>query len=459
MKISLLNLLFFLFAGLSYSDIAFGKVTGMGKSEDESEGAGESEKKVCCNNHAKKPIFPSNVANYDCSQLKTFGAERCNEVWGGYTCAWETGKQCKKPVGPCQRVTHYESHHQHSIDVGRCEGLCKKKECGVTDYSFVEIKTPETIQRVRVIESCSCDKCIAIPNNDIVEIPVGKCKGNCNTKQKTTVCKAGIDDDFDVTNGLEVSNPSSLLLSGFLNGCSGGIQNGFDVFTNDRCFGHTFTDCLQKGPCNLQQAHLRICMRAAQVSLTQTDSLILGVNGNPLWGKSLPILNGGTWNPDETLCLDLDLDNLPIDSASILSMVGSVGHLDVGVQDDTAVDYLVLKLKYEDCQKCVPTSTSISTLYQDSGVTNYENIKDCDCVDVSKCHRADKFEVHYPGTKYETLVDKGQCIGGCQKHMRCLPEEVSTGEIKSPEGSKKISKIKSCKCSKILWNGFAEILK
>ena len=266
----------------------------------------------------------------------------------------------------------------------------------------------------------------------------------------------GINDNFDVNNGLEASNPSALLLSGYLSSCSSGVQNGFDVFTNDRCFGHTFTNCLQEGACPLQKATLRICLQAAQVSLTQTDSLVLGVNGSPLWAKSLPILNGGTWNPGEILCLDLDLDNLPIDSASILSMVGSVGHLDVAVQDDTAVDYLELKIEYEDCQKCIPVSTSISTLYQESGVTNYVNIKDCDCINVSKCQRVDKFEVHYPGTKYETLVDKGQCIGRCPLFMRCQPDEVSTGEIDGPEGKKKISKIKSCKCSKISWNGLAE---
>lgn len=435
----LLNLLLFISVGLS-----------LGAKEP------VADKNVCCVDHPKKTTSPSYVANYDCSQLKDFGSDRCNEVWGGGTCIWNTGKMCKVTKIKCQRVSYYETHYQHSVDVGRCNGNCKKNKCKVKDYSSITLKTETGAKKVRVIKSCECDSCLAVTRNKIVEIPVGKCKGDCNTLPNNIMCRAGISDDFDVSNGLEISSPSSLLLSGFLSDCSGGVQNGFDVFTNDRCFGHTFTECLQKRKCPLQSGALHICMQAAPVSLTQTDSLILGINGSPLWGKSLPILNGGTWNPGEILCLDLDLDNLPIDGVSILSIVDSVGHLDVGVQDDTAVDYLVLKIQYEECQKCIPVSTSISTLYQDSGITNYVNIKECECVDVSKCQRLELLEVHYPGTKYETVVDKGQCQGGCPRFMRCQPNEVSVGEIDSPEGSKKISKIKSCKCSKIPWNGFAD---
>lgn len=417
------------------------------------------DKNYCCLDHPQKPTTPSNIANYDCSQLKPFGKERCNKVWSGNTCIWKSGKSCKSVKIKCQRVAHYESHYQQSINVGKCVGDCKqeKSKCQALDHSYVSVKSEIDNKVVRVVKSCECDTCYTETRNKIVEIPVGNCHGECNTQQTDRVCRAGQEDNFDTSDGLEASSPSSLLLSGFLSGCSSGIQNGFDVFTNDRCFGHTFTNCLQKGVCPLQHANLHICMRAAQVSLTQTDSLILGVNGSPLWGKSLPLLNGGTWNPDETLCLDLDLDNLPIDGASIISIVDSVGHLDVGVQDDTAVDFLILKLKYEDCQKCIPVSTSISTLYQDTGITNYVNIKECDCINVSKCSRVDKFELHYPGTKYETLVDKGQCIGGCSRFMRCKPDEVSVGEIESPEGHKTVSKISSCKCSKISWNGLAKL--
>ena len=72
--------------------------------------------------------------------------------------------------------------------------------------------------------------------------------------------------------------------------CSAGVQSGFDIFTDNRCFGHTFSDCFVQGPCPLRRAKLEICLQAANVPLTHTDSMMLGVNGNGLWGQSLVTL-------------------------------------------------------------------------------------------------------------------------------------------------------------------------
>jgi len=418
---------------------------------------GVTEDKVktkCCIDHPDKPITPLNIANYDCSQLLIHGKNRCNEVWGGGTCIWKNGKVCKNQNIGCKRLPYYETHNQQSIDVGLCKGNCKDQtKCKPSEYEYKELSDTEG-QQIRIIKKCNCGECSAIPHSKLVEIPVGKCEGECN-EQKSKICQTGIIDNFSNSNGLEVSNPSTLLLTGILSTCSAGVQNGFDHFIDNRCFGHTFTNCFQQGNCPLRHASLRICMRAAQVSLTNTDSLILGVNGAAVWSKGLPSLNFGSWNPDDTLCLDLDLGNLPIDGANILNIIGSVGHLDVVVQDDSAVDYLTLKIQYEDCEKCLPTSTTINTLYHDNGITNYINIKDCDCINMTECHRAEYFEVHYPGTIFETIVDKGQCVGKCSKFLRCAPNKVIYSKIKAPEGSKEISKIDSCACTKIPWNGLA----
>jgi hypothetical protein len=303
-----------------------------------------------------------------------------------------------------------------------------------------------------VIQECGCDNCIAVPKQDIIEVDVGECYGKC-TKQENKKCIAGVMDNFDQTN-TEVSNPSTLLVANYLNGCSAGIQSGFDIFTDNRCFGHTFTGCFQQGECDIKSATLDICLQAAQVPLTNTDGMILGVNGVPLWGISLPVLNGGTWNPGEILCTTLDLSNLPNGGTTILGTVSATGHLDVGVQDDSAVDYLVLSIEYEKCEQCLPTHMSISSLYSEKGVQHIGNIKECDCANVNKCHRHNYFETYFGGTKYETVIDKGQCVGRCPK-MRCVPD-ISSGSILGPYGETKIDKIKSCECKPIIWNGFAE---
>ena len=107
---------------------------------------------------------------------------------------------------------------------------------------------------------------------DVIEVDVGACHGKC-TEQQSRECVGGVMDNFNPTNN-ELSNPSTLLLSNYLNGCSAGVQTGFDVFIDNRCFGHTFIGCFQQG--NVMLNHkLDICMQAAQVPLTNTDGMML----------------------------------------------------------------------------------------------------------------------------------------------------------------------------------------
>ena len=129
-----------------------------------------------------------------------------------------------------------------------------------------------------------------------------------------------------------------------------------------------------------------MCIQAAQVSLTNTDSLRLGTNGVGLWGVSLPLLNGGSWNPNDNLCLTLDLNNLN-GGVSILNNVIMNGHLDVLVQDDTAVDFLTLTTEYIGCEVCLPVEHSVHSFHSSLGLQRFRHIRDCDCLDVLKCHR------------------------------------------------------------------------
>jgi hypothetical protein len=402
--------------------------------------------KSCCLEHKNKPDNPLEIANYDCSILTSFGDERCNQVYGGNVCKWGYGNSCNSKK--CNRLSKYELHYGKYIDVGYCDGECKDDtdSCNPLKYSNMQIGESS----IKVIKECTCESCGTVPLYTNVEIGVDKCKGDCNV-QKNNICSSGVNDNFSSSNGIEPSQPSLSMISGILSGCSAGIQSGFDIFVDNRCFGHTFTNCFSQGECPLKSANLKICMRAANVFLTNTDSLVLGINGGGLWGIGLPTLNGGTWNQNEQLCLDLNLENLPGTGANILLDIQMSGHLDVMVQDDTAVDFLELSIQYEKCQKCIPSLSSMSHLYSNGKTTDYLSSDDCDCVDINECKRYDHFVTYYEGTMYETNINIGQCLGKCSNYLRCN-SVYGKKMIKSPEGSRTIQTIEKCECGKLTWN-------
>jgi hypothetical protein len=402
----------------------------------------------CCLDHPNKLLDTLEMANYNCSILTPFGKQRCNRVYGSRVCKWANGGKCNK--NECQRKPNYQMHFGKYVDVGMCEGLCKEDEtsCGPNAYSLYTV--PGTENDIAILKDCICDSCNAVPITTNLEINVDRCKGNCND-QKDVVCSAGVNDQFSNLNGLEPSNPSSALLSGMLSGCSAGVQPGFDFFADNRCFGHTFSECLNEGECPLRGANLQICMRAANVFLTNTDSLVLGINGVGLWGQGLPALNGGTWNQGEDMCLDLNLANLPGSGANILLDIQMAGHLDVMVQDDTAVDFVTLSLEYEKCQRCIPKQTTLSHFYSNEGVIDFMSAEDCDCVGIGGCERFDHFITYFEGTMFEKTVNVGQCLGKCSNNLRCNSVFGLTS-LKAPEGVRNIKIVEKCDCGKITWN-------
>lgn len=443
-------------------------------------------KEGCCKNKNNRDIDPPSLANYDCSQLDNFGPERCNQVYDGKACNWEFGKKChvEEALIKCSRFSYYEKHFGKSIDVGRCIGGCKNTEekCKVKDYYYIksgeigdfkydtfnddgsyeepDLKLSEegqTDKYVRVIKSCDCSDCDVVKYGKTIEIEQGRCVGDCNQHRQKR-CLAGVRDNFSTSNGLESSSPSSLLLNNYLSMCSAGVQNGFDQFVNDRCFGHTFTNCAINTECKIKSAYLDICLMAAQVPLTHTDSLALGFNGVIAWGKSMPSLNSGTWNPGDTLCMTMDLDNLPIDGASVLGNLDAIGHLDVAVQDDTAVDFLELTVNYEECEKCIPKAANHNALIVDSNIKYFRNVNECDCANLDSCERRDFYVTYYPGTILEKSINIGLCMGKCNSKNRCLPDEtqdLNVISLDSDDRYSKVTKIISCKCKKLTWNGNA----
>jgi len=399
--------------------------------------------KGCCINHKDKP---SEVLNYDCSMLNQFGSERCNTVYGGNVCKWVNTNMCN--TKKCGRLTKYEIHYGKKVDVGLCSGSCKAPQTECSPLTYTQIQFGDNY--VNSIKECKCDGCVSVPTYTNIEISTNICNGNCN-KQKDRTCIAGKSDNFLTSDGSEPSSPSSALVSGLLAGCSAGIQSGFDIFADNRCFGHTFNNCFSNGECPLKNAYLKMCLKAANVFLTNTDSLVLGINGLALWGHGLPVLNGGTWNQHDQMCLELDLSNLPGTNDNILNDIQSVGHLDVMVQDDTAVDFLNLTLQYVQCNKCIPKLSSMSHLYSNGQVNDYTKNENCNCVSINECKKYDHIMTYYEGTQYETNINIGQCHGGCSKHLRCKAYN-SKKKIKSPEGIRIINVIEKCDCAKLTWN-------
>ena len=60
------------------------------------------QQKACCIDHPNKPSSPANIANYDCSQLLPFGADRCNQVRRGDAGGCGLGGEKEEEGLPCR---------------------------------------------------------------------------------------------------------------------------------------------------------------------------------------------------------------------------------------------------------------------------------------------------------------------------------------------------------------------
>lgn len=282
-----------------------------------------------------------------------------------------------------------------------------------------------------------------------IEVPENTCKGKCTTVDDSNrICDAGIEDNYAQTPDNELATPSAALTSSsFFNGCSAGTTNRFDHFIDNRCFGHTFSRCIDR-TCAIKSATLRFCLRAANVPLTSTDSVILGTNGVTKWGRGLPALSGTSWSPGTQQCWNLTLDNLPGNGYNIIPDMMADGDLDFVVQDDTAVDFVNLDISYEDCKKCEPTVIHQNTFTSAAGEQVFPSIEECDCFgSESECKREKLVHVYYPGTKFEVEVDVGRCAGVCPRWSRCTPE-YSAQSIEAPAGTRSVRVVKSCACQR-----------
>lgn len=175
--------------------------------------------------------------------------------------------------------------------------------------------------------------------------------GGCVNVQ-TSVCTAGIKDQFSLNNGPEPTTPSVALLNAV--DCQVGPLTVFDAIPDAQCFVHTFSNCCTD-ECEVLGATLEIGMRATSIGLlTSDDSISLGTGGASLWNA--PIANvaaGGTyvsgnWNPGDAKIVTLNLAALPVDAnpANDVNLLnaGVLCELDVMIKDATQLDYMRLTI-------------------------------------------------------------------------------------------------------------------
>ncbi|MEM7539229.1 MAG: SdrD B-like domain-containing protein, partial [Chloroflexota bacterium] len=175
---------------------------------------------------------------------------------------------------------------------------------------------------------------------------------------ETDSCTAGINDDFDLSNGVESSTPSAALLA---EAASRGwaVLTQFDVTILNRFFLHTFgtssTDTCLSGDCVITNAKFVTQLKAGPSSLVSNDTIGFMQNGTIIWSARISsLVAGGSWNPGDMATVSLDLANLPPNALGVTNILAALqdGDLDVFVQDDTAVDYIELHVEKccgEDC--------------------------------------------------------------------------------------------------------------
>ncbi len=146
----------------------------------------------------------------------------------------------------------------------------------------------------------------------------------------TYVFEAGIEDNF--ANGTESSSPSAALADVLATYPHG--TRDFDQMTEDRVFGHTFSNL----PENILAATLEVTLRAG-ITLPGNDSIALDYNNGIFSYGSMISDLVGSWNDNDIASLTLNLDNLPGSSTSILSSINADHALDIYIQDDTGIDF------------------------------------------------------------------------------------------------------------------------
>jgi len=154
---------------------------------------------------------------------------------------------------------------------------------------------------------------------------------------------AGKDDLFALP--YEPASPSTELVGAFP-----GAWRSFDQIVPNRKFGHTFAG-LGGG---IVAAQLELRLRAG-TDIPTNDTLALEfLNPGFAWAKGIASLTGLSWNVGDQKKIILNLANLPPSNTGVTNILGHLadGDLDIYIQDDTAVDYAILRV-WTCCRKTI----------------------------------------------------------------------------------------------------------
>lgn len=180
--------------------------------------------------------------------------------------------------------------------------------------------------------------------------------------------EAGNNDNFTGTS--EPTSPSAdlqVVLSQYASG-----TRDFDELMSNRVFGHTFTAL----PTGIVAATLELHLRG-RPDIPSNDALSLELVGGitPFgWARRISDLPeaGGTWNVDQDAVFTLDLAALPLAGGGFTDILPNVNldqALDVYIQDDTAVDYMILTVLACPCTPPPPDLISWWPLDETSAPT------------------------------------------------------------------------------------------
>ena len=202
---------------------------------------------------------------------------------------------------------------------------------------------------------------------DYMKLTIAVCP--CEYRYPSEVLAGAGDCNFPMP--VEDASPRPELFTAF----PPGSWRKFGQIVPDKRFGHTFTEL----PSEIVAAELEICLRAGR-DIPIDDELHLEFLNDPTptfaWGKTikdLPLTPGGTpigsWDEGDIETFTLDLGNLLPSAAGVTSVLGKLedGNLDVYIQDDTAVGYIILRY-WRCCEKTVPSDVNID------GITNLEDV-------------------------------------------------------------------------------------
>lgn len=163
----------------------------------------------------------------------------------------------------------------------------------------------------------------------------------------------GVDDSFSQHNVEEAEPSHELLAYMTANYHNPYLLHLFDQNHSNRPVGHTFRipGLSAANPGKVTKAIVTMRVRAEQSNATDNDWLHLFVNDGhggvrAIYDASLRELNGGTWNPNDTKLVTLDLANLSGKAETDVRQELNNGVLHVYLQDDTEVDFYKLEVEY-----------------------------------------------------------------------------------------------------------------